>query len=84
MHTALGRPARLLTRFTRTMAQKVPSSEDVVPVVGKSFTIALVQLGGIGKDKRANLSHARDMIAKAARGHSSGRTDVVVLPVRLC
>jgi hypothetical protein len=49
----------------------------------KPFTLALVQLGQIGGDKSANLSHARDMIRRAASGDgdSQRKPDLIVLPV---
>ncbi|KAG6869000.1 hypothetical protein C0993_005658 [Termitomyces sp. T159_Od127] len=49
------------------------------PPVFKSFTLALVQLGGIGADKSANLQHARDMILKAAAGRAK-KPELIVLP----
>lgn len=48
----------------------------------KPFTLALIQLGGIGVNKTDNLKHAREMILRAAIG--SGHTkkpDLIVLPV---
>ena len=47
----------------------------------KPFNLALIQLGGVGSDKSANLKHAREMILKAAAGKESKRPDVIVLPV---
>ena len=51
----------------------------------KPFDLALIQLGQIGVDKRANLNHARDMIRRAARGEgvggAQGKPDLIVLPV---
>jgi len=45
----------------------------------KSFTLALIQLGGIGSKKTDNLNHARAMVIKAAtRDHK--KPDVIVLP----
>ncbi|KAK4048343.1 Omega-amidase nit3 [Microbotryomycetes sp. JL201] len=49
-------------------------------VSGRSFRIALVQLGGVGADKQRNLAHARDKIKQAAQGDANGRPDVIVLP----
>ncbi|PLW55854.1 hypothetical protein PCANC_02195 [Puccinia coronata f. sp. avenae] len=50
-------------------------------VQGASFNIALIQLGGIGTDKPANLLNARAKIAEAARGNDKGpKPQVVVLP----
>jgi hypothetical protein len=54
----------------------------------KPFNLALIQLGQIGADKRANLKHARDMIRRAAGGEGVGggvqgkKPDLIVLPVR--
>jgi hypothetical protein len=51
----------------------------------KPFNLALIQLGQIGADKRANLNHARDMIRRAASGEgvggAQGKPDLIVLPV---
>ncbi|EFP75152.1 nitrilase [Puccinia graminis f. sp. tritici CRL 75-36-700-3] len=50
-------------------------------VQGTSFNIALIQLGGIGADKPANLTKARAKIADAVRGNDPARKpQVVVLP----
>jgi omega-amidase len=53
--------------------------------VFKPFNLALIQLGQIGADKRANLKHARDMIRRAASGDGvggeKGKPDLIVLPV---
>ncbi|KNZ57073.1 uncharacterized protein VP01_224g1 [Puccinia sorghi] len=57
------------------------STSSMVNVEGASFNIALIQLGGIGANKLANLLHARAMIAEAARGDEKGlKPQVVVLP----
>jgi hypothetical protein len=58
----------------------------VPPAPGfKPFNLALIQLGQIGADKRANLNHARDMIRRAAGGEGVGgaqrKPDLIVLPV---
>ncbi|KAF5386970.1 hypothetical protein D9615_001771 [Tricholomella constricta] len=47
--------------------------------VFKPFTLALIQLGNISAEKSANLQHAREMILKAAAGHTK-KPDVIVLP----
>jgi omega-amidase len=52
----------------------------------KPFNLAVIQLGQIGADKRANLNHARDMIRRAASGEGvggakHGKPDLIVLPV---
>ncbi|KAH9999011.1 carbon-nitrogen hydrolase [Russula vinacea] len=47
----------------------------------KPFNLAVIQLGQIGADKRANLKHARDMIRRAASGEGvGGKPDLIVLP----
>lgn len=50
----------------------------------KPFNLALIQLGGLGANKRENLMHAREMILKAAGGDGGAnlKPDLVVLPVR--
>ncbi|KAH7921489.1 carbon-nitrogen hydrolase [Leucogyrophana mollusca] len=52
------------------------------PPTFKPFNLALIQLGGVGSDKAANLQHARDMILKAAHegGHLEPGPKVIVLP----
>lgn len=51
------------------------------PVAGRSFKLALVQLGETSPDKKANLARAREMVLKAAKGESgNGDVDMVVLP----
>ncbi|TFK72573.1 carbon-nitrogen hydrolase [Pluteus cervinus] len=45
----------------------------------RSFTLALIQLGGIGPDKPKNLQHAREMIRQAVTGHTK-KPDLIVLP----
>jgi omega-amidase len=50
--------------------------------VFKPFNIALIQLGGLGANKSANLSHAREMILKAASPEcSKPKPHIIVLPV---
>ncbi|THV08064.1 carbon-nitrogen hydrolase [Dendrothele bispora CBS 962.96] len=48
------------------------------PPAFKPFTLALVQLGGVGANKADNLKHAREMILKAA--DNSKKPDLIVLP----
>ncbi|SGY22781.1 BQ5605_C019g08856 [Microbotryum silenes-dioicae] len=51
------------------------------PIKGKSFRIALIQLGGVGPDKTANLERARVKISEAVKGGKEGRKpDMIVLP----
>ena len=56
----------------------------MVPPPFKPFNLALVQLGHIGKNKAENLTHARDMLIKAAGGTSTPekKPNLIVLPVR--
>jgi omega-amidase len=71
----LSRPIRL----SRTM------STSTAPTF-KPFNLALIQLGGVTDDKSANLSHAREMLLKAARGEGAKdrvKPDLIVLPVGL-
>jgi omega-amidase len=71
----LSRPVRL----SRTM------STSTAPTF-KPFNLALIQLGGITDDKSANLSHAREMLLKAAHGEGVNdrvKLDLIVLPVSL-
>lgn len=46
----------------------------------KPFRLTLVQLGGTGADKTANLAHAKDMVSKAAQPVEGKKTDLIVLP----
>ena len=51
------------------------------PVFGRSFKLALVQLGETSPDKATNLARAKDLVEKAAKGSSGdGDVDLVVLP----
>lgn len=71
-----------LTSLQRTMssaAQHPPTSAP--PVTGKSFRIALAQLGGMNEDKSHNILLAREQIKKAAQGDDKGRPHMIVLPV---
>ena len=47
----------------------------------KPFRLSLVQLGGTGADKAANLVHAKEMVLKAAQPVDGKKTDLIVLPV---
>jgi omega-amidase len=61
---------------------RVGSTPEVKPVEGRSFRIALVQLGGTTPDKRANLAHAKSKVLEAIAGGKGGKKpDLVVLPV---
>ncbi|KDN51742.1 hypothetical protein RSAG8_00290, partial [Rhizoctonia solani AG-8 WAC10335] len=46
----------------------------------KPFRLSLVQLGGTGADKAANLVHAKEMVLKAAQPVDGKKTDLIVLP----
>jgi omega-amidase len=54
-----------------------------VPIF-RAFNLAIVQLGGVCADKSKNLSHAREMVLKAAatEGGTQQKPDLIVLPVR--
>jgi hypothetical protein len=71
--------APLLSHNLKPFACRTMAS--VAPPAFKPFTLTLIQLGSIGSDKAANLQHAREMIAKAAKGNSDKKPQVVVLPV---
>ncbi|KAI8454451.1 nitrilase [Phakopsora pachyrhizi] len=58
-----------------------------LPPIGKTFSVALVQLGYIGENKAKNLKHARLKISEAVRpsvnpgcNNNSSKPDIVVLP----
>ncbi|KAG8764295.1 hypothetical protein FRC11_005099 [Ceratobasidium sp. 423] len=46
----------------------------------KPFRLSLVQLGGTGADKAANLVHAKEMVLKAAQPVDGKKTNLIVLP----
>jgi omega-amidase len=50
----------------------------------KPFRLSLVQLGGTGDDKVANLAHAKEMVSKAAQPVDGKKTDLIMLPVSIC
>ena len=103
MFSLLRHPVSSLTRtITRAMssASKLnisPASPRSPAPTFKPFTLALIQLGRVGADKAANLTHARDMIRRAAAGevmgpgaeaehgtaNERGKPDLIVLPVRV-
>ena len=82
-----------LTRLSLSILARSVTSRGVAPSVAlmstlppaptfKPFNLAVIQLGQIGADKRANLKHARDMIRRAASGEDvGGKPDLIVLPV---
>lgn len=47
-------------------------------IQAKPFKLALVQLGGLGDDKAANLQRASQGVKEAVQ---TGKADLVVLPV---
>ncbi|WWC67418.1 uncharacterized protein I206_101326 [Kwoniella pini CBS 10737] len=63
-----------------TLAATGPDQYTVLPGF-KSFTLAMVQLGNITRDKLSNLQHTATMISKAACGDlAHPKVDVVMLP----
>lgn len=69
------------TRFTSTSASSVPKMATPQAVAGRSFKLALIQLGGIGPDKAKNLQRAKELTLRAAKGkNSDGQVDLLVLP----
>lgn len=62
----------IASRYTRNMSN---SSFEAKP-----FRLSLVQLGGTGADKAANLVHAKEMVLKAAQPVDGKKTDLIVLP----
>lgn len=72
-----GRFSQRLVQFCRAysiMASTMPTFRL------QRTRVALVQLGGIGTDKSANLSRARSSILDAAKQAPQGAVDMVVLP----
>lgn len=57
-------------------------STQPAPVSGRSFKLALVQLGETSSSKSENLQRAKSLVERAAKGKdgSSGDVDLVVLP----
>ena len=56
---------------------------NLAPVNAKPFRLSLIQLGGLGADKAANLAHTRDMVLKAVEPVDGKKTNLVVLPVSI-
>lgn len=71
-----------VTRWTAASSKAVSHKmTSPTPVQGRSFKLALIQLGGIGHDKKANLERARELTLKAAQGKAGdGKVDLLVLP----
>lgn len=72
-----------LTYTNRFNFIRAARMSNLVPVNAKPFRLSLIQLGGLGADKAANLAHAKDMILKAVGPVDGKKTDLVVLPVSL-
>lgn len=53
---------------------------NLAAVNAKPFRLSLIQLGGLGADKAANLAHTRDMVLKAVEPVDGKKTNLVVLP----
>ena len=68
---------RLASTTQRSLSTKMAST---VPEF-KPFTIALIQLGNVTGNKEHNLQHAREMIARAAKGQDGKKPHLIVLPV---
>lgn len=73
---------RRLFSTSTTTALRTLTTMAAPPIQAKSFRLALIQLGGVGPDKSANLALARTKIAEAAKGDGGKKIDLVVLPVR--
>jgi hypothetical protein len=59
-------------------------SPNMATIKAQPFKLALIQLGNTTKDKTHNLSLARSMVLKAAKGGNDGKKpDLIVLPVRI-
>lgn len=68
-----------LRRFSlphRSLAHRITTA--MAPIDAKPFKLALVQLGGLGADKTANLKIASEGVRRAVQ---EGKADMVVLPV---
>jgi len=76
-------PGRRRLAFPSRRMSASTSSRSIVPANFQPFNLAMIQLGQIGEDKRANLAHARGMVRRAAAGDGKrGPAQVVMLPVR--
>lgn len=76
MLSRLFRPVISRAMSTSASAPKQPAAVD-----GRSFRLALVQLGGCTPSKATNLERARDLVLKAAKGKDGdGAVDMIVLP----
>lgn len=66
-----------------TQGATLRSMSGVVVDGFRTFELAMVQLGGIQDDKKANLAHAAAMIKIASQGNGKTKADLVMLPVYL-
>lgn len=58
-----------------------PKAAQPTPVSGRSFKLALCQLGGTSSDKSKNLQRAKELVLKASKGASGhDKVDMIVLP----
>lgn len=65
----------------RSMSTSASTPKRPAPVDGRSFRLALVQLGGCTPSKATNLERARNLVLKAAKGKDGdGAVDMIVLP----
>lgn len=65
----------------RNMSATASKPRQPSAVDGRSFRLALVQLGGCTPSKATNLERARDLVLKAAKGKDGdGSVDMIVLP----
>jgi hypothetical protein len=80
---ALRAASRLVISNIALTSRRVASRSMSGTVVNgfRTFELAMIQLGGIQDDKKANLAHAATMIRKAAKGNGKGKIDLVMLPV---
>lgn len=63
------------------MSAATSALKQPLPVQGRSFRLALVQLGGCTPSKETNLERARNLVLKAAKGKDGdGSVDMIVLP----
>lgn len=68
-------------QFSRMSSTSSTAAAVPQPVQGRSFKLALVQLGGTSPDKSTNLQRARELALKAAKGKDGNDdVDLIVLP----
>jgi len=79
IHCMLGALRSTLARST--MSTVKAAAHRPTPVAGRSFKLALVQLGETSAEKASNLKRARELVLKAAKGkEEDGDVDMIVLP----